>query len=493
MTSLDPLTSFPRRAAGGAVWLIATGLVARLAGLVGTVAITHYLAPSVLGEVTAATVLALTANWMSLVGLNQYVVGKSHENEDALFHVTVLHLVFGAAAMLAVLMFKDQLALFLRAPNLAEYLPGMVLVVSIRRFASIPNKLLVRDMRFKLTAIASAVGELFYIGIAIALVVSTRLGGHAIVIANIAQALVVASIEINAAGFSRWLSPKSWNWQRVREILRFGVPLGIGTILAEAGRTWDKLIFSRLFGPHATGMYSLSYNLSDIPGIFVGERVAEVLFPTLVRLSPKERDVLFCRACGLLLLVTLPMAVGLVSTADTLVKLVLSPEWQGVAGFLLVLPTIAIFRPLNSACSTLMLAGDRTKTLMMIEALKVAVIFGGVWLLSDFGEVAASGGIVLAMLAQTAAFMALVMTSTFPKRLLWSECRGPILAVVVIPVTVFPVRALFADSPDRLLLQLFTEISSGAAGYCVGTMLFARSTLTRMIDILKRQRRGNSG
>jgi len=163
--------SLTGKAASGAVWTITTSLLARVVGLVGTVVITHYLAPSVMGEVAAATVLAFTASWISHWGFNQYVVVKGHENADALFHVAVLHLSFGAIALIAVVVLEDHFTEMFNAPNLGMYLPGMVLAVAIKRIASIPDKLLMRDMRFRVAAIASALGEFTPIPITIAVVI----------------------------------------------------------------------------------------------------------------------------------------------------------------------------------------------------------------------------------------------------------------------------------------------------------------------------------
>ena len=225
------------------MWTIGLGLASRFVGLVGTVVVTHFLSPAVMGEVAAATVLAFTANWMSAWGFNQYVIVKAEEGPDAVFHATMLHLVFGFGALLVVLLAGNSFSEYLNAPNLGAYLPGMVAAVAIKRFTSIPDKLLMRQMRFRTVAIATATGEIVYVCIAVLLVVNTSLGGVAIVAANIVQALVVGVIEISAQGLRTWLTPVPWNWKRARDILRFGAPLGLESLLSEASRYWESSRF----------------------------------------------------------------------------------------------------------------------------------------------------------------------------------------------------------------------------------------------------------
>lgn len=479
--------SIIRAAASGAFWSIGIGVAARVVGLVGTLAITHYLSPEVLGEVAAATVLAMTASWLSHWGFNQYVIVKGEESPDGVFHATVLHLVLGFVAIGIVLAMADRFTSFLNAPNLGAYLPGMALVVIIKRFGSIPDKLLVRDMRFKYIALATGSGELAYIALAVTLVVTTDLGGHAIVIANIVQALIVTAAVTRGAGLARWLTPKPWRWQRVGEILRFGAPIGVESALFEAGRQWDKLFFSRLFGPHTTGMYSLSYNLSDLPATHIGEHVASVLVPTMVNIEPSRRNRVFAEAFGLLAIVVMPMGVGLACVAETLVAVLLSSEWQGVAEFLSVLAAIAVLRPFTASIYSFLMASGRTWPLLWFEVLKMTVMFGGIALLARHGAVAAASALPLALAAQLVAGLIVLSRHGFPVTTLFAQLWGPALAAATIAAAVLPLREAFVGTDLHLAVRLAVEVIVGVAVYIVALWVFARATLRRFIGAAREQ------
>ncbi len=477
-----------RQAAAGATWAIGLGLASRIVGLVGTIVITHHLSPSVMGEVTAAAVLAFTANWMTAWGFNQYVIVRGHEGQEAVYHATVLHLAFGLAGLLVVLLVGGRLDDFLNAPNLGAYLPGMVVAVAIKRLTSIPNKLLMRKMRFRTIAIATATGEVVYVSLAVLLVVSTDLGGLAIVVANILQALVVSTIEISAQGLRTWLTPVPWNWKRARDILRFGAPLGFESFLSEASRQWDKLAFSRLFGPHATGMYSLAYNLSDLPATYIGEHVASVLFPAMVGSEVSSRPRIFCRAFGLLLLIVLPIAIGLAGVAHTLVELLLSEEWQPVAGFLVVLAAAGVFRPINAVTASLLMASERNALLLSAEFGKVVVLLVGMWALSPLGEVASAVSVAAAMGLQAGLLFYVLGQTGFPIRELLSYARGPAIAATILVAAVIATRAVLdANIEIPVGAQLAVEIAVGVIAYSLGAWLFARTTVKELIDILRAQ------
>jgi PST family polysaccharide transporter len=343
-------------------------------------------------------------------------------------------------------------------------------------------------MRFRTVAIATATGEVVYVCIAVLLVVNTSLGGVAIVVANIVQAAVVSVIEITAQGLRTWLTPVPWSWKRTREILRFGTPLGLESLLSDASRYWDKLAFSRLFGPHATGMYSLAYNLADLPASYVGEHVASVLFPTLVRSDVSSRPRMFCRAFGLLLLITLPIAIGLASIAHTLVELLLTAEWQPVAGFLVVLAAAGVFRPINSIAASLLMASERNALLLAAEFTKVTVLLFAMWALSPLGELYSAASIALAMGVQAALLVYVLGRTGFPTRELLLQARGPFSAAIVLVATVIATRsALDYRAGIPVAAQLAAEVVAGAVAYCLGAWFFARQAVNELIVMVKTQ------
>lgn len=468
--------------------------MARAAGLVGTVVITHHVSPATMGAIAAASILAFTANWLSAWGFNQYVIVRGHREEGGIFHVAVLHLSLGTVALLTVIALDDHFVDLLYAPHLALYLPGMALSVWIRRLASVPEKLLMRAMRFRVVAIASVVGELLYVTLAVGLVLTTDLGGYAIVIANVFQAAAISSILIGNEGVRSWLTPVKLRWQKIREILVFGFPLAVETVLSEAGRYWDKLVFARQFGTHQMGIYSLAYNLADLPATYVGEHVASVLFPTLTQVHGKERYELFCRSFGLLFLIVLPMAVGLAAVAPTLVSALLAREWQEVSSYLIVLALVAIFRPANSVIASLLMASERNQLLMSFEAMKVALLLGGMWFFSRYGDIPAILAVGLALAAQSVGLLSVLTLGGFPGGRLLGVIRGPVLASATMAAGVLAVRAVFERLPGApMTLQLVVEITTGAVVYLIAAWVFARSASSQIIEVLRDQLRGRTG
>ena len=67
-----------------AAWSIGAGLLGRALGLVSTLVVARYLNPDIVGEVAVATIVVLTANWISAWGCGQYVIVHGGQGRAAI-------------------------------------------------------------------------------------------------------------------------------------------------------------------------------------------------------------------------------------------------------------------------------------------------------------------------------------------------------------------------------------------------------------------------
>ena len=297
------------------MWSVGVSIGARAVGLVGTLFMTRLLAPDVIGEVAAAAVLAQTGNWVSHWGFNQYMVVHGATSAEKTYHVTVLNLMLGLVGVALVTSMGGYFERAFNVPHLSGLLPGLALAVLIRR---IGDKVLVRETRFRELAIANGLGELAFTLCALTLAATTKLGGMAIVIGNILQSTVTTTLIVRATGLG-WFQLSPWRWERAREIVRFGLPLGFGQLFNFGSRYWDNLAFGAYFGPTVMGHYNMAYNLVDVPAVQVGEQLTAVLFPAMSQTRPENCRRLMVRSTALMALIVFPLATGLGAIAPTLI------------------------------------------------------------------------------------------------------------------------------------------------------------------------------
>lgn len=479
--------SVGKRAARGAIWNVGASTGARLVGLIGTLFMTRLLAPTVVGEVYSALVIAQTANWVSNWGFNQYMVVHGQKGDEQTYHASVVNLVFGFVGLCAVAGTGAWFAPMFHAPHLASYLPGLTLAILIRRIGSVPDKVLAREMRFRELATANGLGALAYTVSAITLAATTDLGGQAMVVGQIVQSAIATALIMRATGLG-WFRPTPWRWPRVREILRFGLPLGFAQLFDFGTRNWDNLAFGWYFGPETVGLYNMAYNLADIPAVQVGEQIGEVLLPAMTNLEVKDRKAALVRSTALMSLVVFPLAVGLGTVAPTLIRGLLNEQWQAVAPLLVVLSVLSVVRPMAWGVSAYLASFSRTRTIMILQLLKLVLLFSCIAAFHPLGYVWTAASVGIAFGGQSLVSIALVIyTDGIPAWPLVSAVVRPLAACGVMAAGVLGARhgmlALGVEAPRVILV---VEIIAGAVTYVVAALALAGPTARDFLQLLRR-------
>jgi lipopolysaccharide exporter len=483
-----PRPSLARRAARGALWTVISSIGGRAVGVLGTLVMTRFLHPDQIGEVSDATIVAMTANWVTIWGFGQYAVvkGRGADTDEVTFHATVAYAVLGVFSLGLVALFGGRLTPFLGAPHAAVYIPGMALALYLRRLAAMPERVLTREMKFGASGLSSAGGELTYTATALGLAV-LGCGGWSIVLANIAQSLIMLGILVRAAGLDSWATPRKLRWRRFADMLRFGLPLGVQNVAHNASRYWDNLAISHFFGPGATGAYNLAYNLADIPAIQVGEQIALVLMPSMARLPRERRPRALERSTALLSLIIFPLAIGLGLIAYPLISLILpANDWQLVAPLLAVLACLSVFRPITWVLSAYLEAESKTNRLMGLELAKIAILIGGIVVLQPFGVRTAAAAVGVAFGVSALAGIALVMREGPSPRRLAIGFLQPLAACAVMAAVVWAARAaLVAAGIGHPAVLLVAMIAVGAAAYAAAALVICRATARDLLGLVK--------
>src|SRR5512144_1161421 len=103
------------KAARGVLWTVVSSMGGRVVGVLGTLVMTRFLHPEQIGEVSDATIIAMTANWLSIWGFGQYAVvkGRGADAAEVTWHATFAYAVLGVIALGLVTLFGGRLTPFL--------------------------------------------------------------------------------------------------------------------------------------------------------------------------------------------------------------------------------------------------------------------------------------------------------------------------------------------------------------------------------------------
>lgn len=496
--------SLGAKAAKGALWTIVTSIGGRFIGVLGTLVMTRFLHPDIVGDVSVATITCMTMSWFTIWGFGQYTIvkGRGDDAKEVAWHATVAFCGLGAIGLGIAALAGPSVVSELGVGEAGKYIPLSALAIYIRRFGMVPERTLSRAMKFRAIGMSQFLGEATYTVVALTLA-SMGYKGMAIVYANVVQSLVVIAVLIGAANTADWATPHKLSWKRYKDMMRFGIPLAAQLIAHSASRYWDNVTVAYFFSAEATGTYNMAYNLADIPAIQIGEQIQIVLLPSMASLPPEARPRAVERSSALLSLILFPLAVGLGLVAGPLINLVLpSDKWQDVGPLLVVLTCLSVFRPAMFVLSAYMEANQRTTRLMVLEIAKLVVLIGGIaalakvgtWLgLSDLDRLRLASSAVGISFGATSLVAAIIVSREGPRLgVLLKGFLQPLLACAVMAGAVVAVdRGLDLVGITHPAVKLVVEIVVGAVAFVPAALVICRETSRDLLGLLKKTlRRG---
>lgn len=485
------MSSVAEGAVRGAAWNVATTVVTRLAGLVGTLVITHFVAPNELGEVAAASVTVLTAMMLTQIRFGNYLIAKQGTAEEA-FNANVVHMALGVVAVGVVVALRNQLGQFFGSPNMGKYVPGFAATALIERASYIPERLLIRDLKFRPLSIARSFGELTYT--AVSLATAPFIGGMAIVVGNIVRSVILTGMTMRAATWAEYGPRAPIRWATIKHMTLYCYPGAIAGLCELAAYKWDNLLVSRYFGPTQHGMYNLAYNLADTPTGAVGEQVADVLFPSFAKLEPERREPALRRATSLMALVIFPLAVGLAAVSWTVVRVFFDERWVEVAPMLAILSVLSVARTMASPLVAFMQAQHRQRPLMILSVGKVIILIVGIMIFAPYGPLWTCVGVGATFILDTFLCMLMVRVLDGVKMLPLLAGSIPVLiASCVMFGGVYATRlglARIGIGPSWFSLIL--EVIAGGVVYVAACFIFANKLsmdlVTQIRNVIRRKR-----
>jgi PST family polysaccharide transporter len=480
-----PDPSLVTKAVRGAAWTIGTGIGARALGLAGTLAVTYFVARQELGEVADAAAAVVLANQFSSLGVGQYYVARPSAGRDVAWHATLVHVGLGVLALAVVLALAGPLGVWMRAPSIGRFLPGLASAALIDRVSYMPERVLARAMRFRIIGVCRTLCEVSYTATSVGLAV-LGWGAMCIVFGNGVRSAVRFATLVGSVPREEWWQPGRISWSTVRTMLRFGVPMSVGAAAGFAATRVDNAIVSGLFGANIVGAYSLAYNVADVPATQVGEQIGDVLLPSFAHMGRAEGKAALVRSTGLLALVTFPLAVGLGAVAPALVGALLKPEWGDVAPMLAVLSVLSVVRPIGWTLSSYLLARDRPRLDAVLEVFKLVAVVLLLLTLGRLGPLWSCVAVGLAFaLHAVASMVAVYLSDGIGVVDLASRCGGPLAACVPMVAAAAGVRHGFDVAGLRSNAALLVaQIGAGAIVYAASALVLARATSLDFIAVV---------
>lgn len=486
----EPTAAEPRRlsarAIRGVAWTLPTTIVARALGLVGTVLLARYVAPAEYGEVSAAAILTASAGAVTSFGLGIYLVANRAVTRAEVFHATCWYLFTGAVAIAALWTLSAPLGEWFEVPGLRSFLPLLLVSLALDRLSFVPERVLVRNLRFPVLSLARALGEVAYTGVAVGLAMC-GVGAMAVVWGNLARSGVRAIALVATVDPREWLEPHRLRLRLLLDILVYGGNVALASLANFAMRRWDNLIVGRYFGPAALGTYNYAYNLADVPAVTIGEQIGDVLFATMPHVERENRAAVAVRAFKLMAVIMLPLAFGLGAVAPTVAEAFFDRRWVGLGTMLALLSVISAARPIAGTIHSYLFACGRLRTLLWLNWSGFLVLVAAMVAVGRAGIGWTCAAVGLSFVVQVwVALWAVRRSDGTPIARFLRPIAGPVAVACAMVVAVITARPALAGWAPVARLAL--EIGLGATVYVIGAFVAFRGTALELMSLARSAR-----
>ena len=472
-----------RQLVSGVAWTALARWGGQIVSWASMLLLARLLSPGDFGLFGMTTVFLGFITLVSEFGIGSAIVMLKEISPGEIRQMHALSLMMGVAGSIAAFFAARPLAGFFKTPEVQPLIAVMGFIFVLSGARVVPQSLLLRDLRFKLV---SGLEALMVVVQASSGVLLAWLGMRYWALAYsalIANAVVSVAFYIAAPCLPAKPVPS-----QLRGELQYSGRLLMGRITWYLYSNADFVVAGRFLGEAALGVYSMAWNLANIPLDRVANlifRVTPAVFSSVQHDAAELRRYLRVLTEGLSMIV-FPVGIGVALVADPLAAAVFDKRWAGLAMPLRFLALNAVLR-----CLCIMYAQVQTAIRdvcygMWQGVVSLIVLPPAFWYASRWG----GGGIAGAWLClypvlNGPPLFRILRKIAMPKREYFGAVKPAAIASAAMSAAVLAVH--FLAPQVRPMSQLLAQTAAGAAVYAGVLLLFFRGRVNVFMGILRRR------
>jgi O-antigen/teichoic acid export membrane protein len=263
---------------------------------------------------------------------------------------------------------------------------------------------------------------------------------------------------------------------KTREILFFSKWLLFNNVLLFLYARMDIFFLGKLAGVRASGLYSVAYEISNLPTTELVAPVRRAIYPGYARIADDAEAMRkgYIDVLALTLCLALPIAAGIGLVAGPLVLVFLGASWIEAIPLIQILAVYGVISLSWANMGPLLVAIGRPRALTVFTVVAVAValplLYFGV---PAYGAIGAACAVTISNLVMLVIGLVVVLRAIgLPVRRLLDTVWRPLAAAGLMTAVVLPLRMGWPaeDGFAANLIELMTCSAVGAAVY-VGALL----------------------
>ncbi len=346
------------RTVRGGVVTSAAQVLKSLLTVASTLVLARLLTPQDFGLVAMVTAVTGFLAMFKDMGLSMATIQRESLTQSQVSALFWINAALGLAITILIAAGSWAFVWFYDRPELMGIALVLAVAFMIDGLTVQHRAILQRQMRYRLLAVVELTAVAG--GLVAAVLLAWRGVGYWALVAN---TLVAAAFGLVGLWLvCGWRPGRPARARELTDLLRFGGNLTGFTFMNYFARNLDDVLIGRFHGANELGLYQMAYQMLMVPISQINNPVSRVAIPALSRIvgevSRYRRT--YTRLLEKLLLVTLPLGVVLIGTADWLIAVTLGSQWTEAAPIFAVLGISIFSQAIGNTTGWLFISQDRT-------------------------------------------------------------------------------------------------------------------------------------
>jgi O-antigen/teichoic acid export membrane protein len=433
--------------AKGAFWTILFRFVTRGIGLISTVVLARLLVPADFGLVAMAMTIIATFDLMSSFSLDVVLIQNSTATRDHYDTAWTFNVISAALQAIILLLIAPLVAHFYQDARLTLVIQLLALGVLMQGFENIGILAFRKELEFHKDFKFQVLKKFSSFVVTMALALWLRnywalLGGM----------LVGSFVGVILSYWVHHYRPRFSLAER-KDLFHFSKWLFINNLLFFLNNQSANFILGRIAGPQSLGLYTISYEISNLPSTDLVAPINRAIFPGYSKMAHDLGTLRqgFLNVFSAIAIVALPVCTGIVLVAEPLVHVMLGEKWLDTIPLIQVLSVAGLTQALQTNKGSVYLALGKPKILTLLAAVHVstlipALVFGA----ATNGVIgAAIAAAVLMVFLMPVNFLVLFRVIGLPLILFVNVLWRPLVSTIFM-ITVLRLTIPFGVSSDDL-------------------------------------------
>ena len=356
----------------GALWVVASNLLLRIANLLITAVVARILSPHDFGVFAVALTVYVIVSSISDVGVSSCLMRADLDIDRLAPTVATVSIFSSAVLAVAMALFATPIATALGSAAAAGPIRIMSISVLLVGVFSVPNAQMTRDFKQDKVFLANAISFIPSTGL---LILLAKNGGGATAFAwsRLAQQAVLGVVLI--ALLRRHYRP-GLSRSALSVVLKFGIPLAGANFVNYVLLNVDYAFVGHLLGAARLGVYMLAFTLASAPYSLLGAVINNVAMPAFSRVKHDPDLLRHAMATGVrtVTLIALPMCALTMALSAPLVLTLYGAKWAAAAGSLAVLSLYGAVFIVCLLFANMLTALGRTKFLLVLQLIWIGTL-----------------------------------------------------------------------------------------------------------------------